>query len=236
MLGRYATNQPTNLSQSLCLFRFRSCPQLSSADPQDQDCESPDSEEHGLGPELCVTGVHLSHGSPRSRPRGPTDDTGRTTPGSRSPSPPCSPSCGLPHVSPAAAAGSVPRRHGTLPAAASRPHARLERSFLGRTASTDSPHTDLTCRPVCDDDVCVDDQASDRPGRPLSQFFDEPPDLSIDGRLTATEDGVSTPLGGERGYQPDHDTMDKCARWLQSLKMTSSSRLKSRSQIQLPPI
>jgi hypothetical protein len=120
--------------------------------------------------------------------------------------------------------------------------ARLEHALLGRTASQDSPSAEAVVlrRQLRDDghyNHLSAEQFNDRGSRALSEFYDEPPEISIEDRMTATEDGASTPIG-ERGprYHGDADSMDKCARWLQSLKMTSSDRLKSRSHIQLPPI
>ena len=112
----------------------------------------------------------------------------------------------------------------------------MDYSRLGHTISMDNQAIDPALRLLDDNHLRADDRGSDRGSRHLSEFFDEPPDISIDGRLTTTEDGTSTPVGGERRYHADQDSMDKCARWLQGLKMTSSDRLKSRSHIQLPLI
>ncbi|KAL8622385.1 hypothetical protein ACOMHN_041713 [Nucella lapillus] len=215
------------------LSRFRSCPQLSSADTHAQD--SPGSDDHGLGAELCVGSVQFTHGSPRPRQRYHRDDLSQTptppsTPGSRrshtsikdAPSSSAAGKGGGGGVDSAAVAAALPRALG---------RARREHAFLGRTCSTDTPAFQF----YDDNHLRSDDQQSG--SRPLSEFNEEPPEVSIDGRLTSTEDGALTPLGRERVYHhTDQDSMDKCARWLQSLKMTSGDRLKSRSHIQLPPI
>ncbi|XP_076439742.1 uncharacterized protein LOC143279557 [Babylonia areolata] len=223
------------------LSRFRSCPQLSSADTHTQD--SPESEEYGLGAELCVGSVHFTQGSPRIAPRrqkdgGDAPDRAQSPSSSDSdqnhdgikPTGESSRARGKRSMDTAAAA--------VLPRAVGR--SRLDHIGLGRTTSIDSPFNEAAVRFFEDSHHPRSEElGSERGSRPLSQFFEEPPELSLDGRLTVTEDGTSVLLGGgERtgSYHPDQDSIDKCARWLQSLKMTSGDRLKSRSHVQLPPI
>lgn len=227
--GAVCARRPSTAS----LSRFRSCPQLSSADAS-MGQDSPASDDHFAGAELCVGGHLPQSGSPRARHRPFYVDSGA---GGRSqtPTPPSTPGSRRSHQSLKESTGPGSGGGG---AAAARMAARGrmdQNTLLSRTASTDSQHHDNPWRPLEENHLRLDDQASDRGSRHMSEFFDEPPDISIDDRLTATEDGASAAAGGEGRYQAD-DSMDKCARWLQSLKMTSSDRLKSRSHIQLPPI
>ncbi|KAL8573276.1 hypothetical protein ACOMHN_006687 [Nucella lapillus] len=213
------------------LSRFRSCPQLSSADTHTQD--SPGSDDHGLGAELCVSNVHFTQGSPRTPPRCQKDDEASRpqSPGSSDSRHSHTPLDEPVHKKRAADFGSA-----ALPKAVGR--TRMDHVGLGRTTSIDNPFAESAAVRFFDDShPRSEDLGSERGSRHLSQFFEEPPELSLDGRLTVTEDGASVSVGrAEGGYQPDQDSMDKCARWLQSLKMTSGDRLKSRSHIQLHPI
>lgn len=211
------------------LSRFRSCPQLSSADSHGQD--SPGSDEHPFGAELCVGSHHPGHGSPRARQRVRQDESSAAGGRSQTPTPPSTPGSRRSHVSMEKSLGT----RGELPSGSKLVgRARLEHALLGRTASTD--HDPGLRFSVDDNFLRADVDRSSERGSRLSEFFEEPPDISIDDRMTATEDGASTPAGGaDRRFHAD-ESMDKCARWLQSLKMTSSDRLKSRSHIQLPPI
>ena len=187
-----------------------------------------------------MSNVFFTHGSPRARQRLYRDDAAHAGGRSQTPTPPSTPGSRRSHVSlKDALGGGGARGAGETAAATSRAvgRARMDHARLGHTISMDGQAIDPALRHLDDNYLRADDQGSDRGSRPLSEFFDDPPDISIDGRLTTTEDGASTPVGGgERRYHTDQDSMDKCARWLQSLKMTSSDRLKSRSHIQLPPI
>ncbi|KAK7508556.1 hypothetical protein BaRGS_00000122 [Batillaria attramentaria] len=215
------------------LSRFRSCPQLSSADTHAQD--SPGSDDHPFGAELCVTGHHPGQGSPRAHQKFQRDEGGAAGGRSQTPTPPSTPGSRRSHVSLEKSLGPGGKgENASGPASKLVGRARMEHALFGRTASTDH---DSGFRFASDDNYLRADieQSSERGSR-LSEFFEEPPDISIDDRLTATEDGASTPAGAaDRRFHAD-ESMDKCARWLQSLKMTSSDRLKSRSHIQLPPI
>ncbi|KAK7109996.1 uncharacterized protein [Littorina saxatilis] len=212
------------------LSRFRSCPQLSSADTHGQD--SPGSDDMGMGSELCVNNAHFTQGSPRSRERQRhRDDTER----SQTPTPPSTPGSRRSHMTmKEALAKGAGGESGAYATSKALSRARLEHALLGRAASTDA---DPALRLMDENFLRSEgDTGSERGSRHLSEFFEEPPDISIDERMTATEDGASTPGGAQRRYQGDQDSMDKCARWLQGVKMTSRDRLKSRSHIQLPPI
>ncbi|XP_076460389.1 uncharacterized protein LOC143293424 [Babylonia areolata] len=243
--GEGGARRPSTAS----LSRFRSCPQLSSADTHGQ--ESPSSDDHGLGPELCVGGAHFTHGSPRPRLRLHNKDDPVGGARSQTPTPPSTPGSRRSHTSikdAASGGGGGGAAKGTDSSTAVAVNkavgrTRREHALLGRTCSTDNAAFLPSSSQHEDGHWRSDDHSG---SRLMSEFMDEPPEVSIDGRLTATEDGASTPLGGggggERGgfhhphHHTDQDSMDKCARWLQSLKMTSGDRLKSRSQIQLPPI
>lgn len=237
------------------LSRFRSCPQLSSADGHLPD--SPESDDLGLGPELLVTHVHFTHGSPRHRQPRQLHQEEQGEGCSQTPTPPSSPTgsrrshvslkealCGGGGGGGGGGAGAYDGAVTTTPPRAVG-HAKLGHSRLGRTVSQDSPSNQVPLR--SQDDfllhhnhlrAAAGDQFSDRGSRTVSEIFDEPPDIGIEDRMTSTgDDGASTPLGErEPRFHGDPDSMDKCARWLQSLKMTAGDRLKSRSHIQLPPI
>lgn len=220
------------------LSRFRSCPQLCSADAHGQD--SLENDEQDMGVDIGMGMQHSSTASPRARQRVVRDDNmavGR----SETPTPPSTPGSRRSHLSLKESLASGARGPGggttSSPGGAMRPsgRARADLALLGRVHSTDSPPFEGSFRQLDDNHLRPDEQESERWSRHASEFIEEPPEISIDDRMTATEDGTANLTDGECRYHAD-DSMDKCARWLQSLKMSSSDRLKSRSHIQLPPI
>ncbi|ESO98466.1 hypothetical protein LOTGIDRAFT_174277 [Lottia gigantea] len=202
------------------LSRYRSCPQLASAlvkaespgSDTMQTIEEPN-DDNGIN---ATCNFHFADESDRS-----TTPTPPSTPGSRrsnrsfhdrSPSgwDPSSPS-------------STPKLNRRT---------RKDNKF-DRLPSTDSTSREVNLRlPLREDNNLKMDKSYNRDSKTFSDLYDSPPEVSIDYRFSETSDDDSVRYHGHNHVTDDGH--DKCERWLQTLKLSSADKIKSRSQMQLP--
>ncbi|XP_059146081.1 uncharacterized protein LOC131933317 [Physella acuta] len=237
------------------LSRFRSCPQLASVMNASQD--SPGSD---MAPMTDHDG-NIIHTAPTVRNSLYVDlprlESGSLRSAAGTPTPPSTP--GSKRRDPMTSSYNS-RSNGASPSSTP----KLSRRFETRTSSDDSQGMTFECGaaalPLKEENLL---RLEELCGRESLRFphFDDTPDHAGDD-VSDTDDGSSMHVSGRLAHrhphphhrqhhqhqmnhqhQPNHypqppgdDSVDKCSRWLQSLKLNKSDKIKSRSHIQLPPI
>ncbi|XP_050396960.1 uncharacterized protein LOC126815389 isoform X2 [Patella vulgata] len=222
MYGPEAGNSSRRPSTS-SLSRYRSCPQLASA------LSKPDSPGSDL---LTIDEPSTDDISPNISRTFQSPDSDRSC----TPTPPSSPGSRRSDTSKSIPGNTTPSWDPSSPSSTPKLHRRARKEHkYDRIASTESAPREINLRlPLREDTSSRFDRRRERDSKTFSDLYDSPPDVSIDYRVSETSDDDSIKYHGQN-HLPD-DGRDKCERWLQTLKLSNADRIKSRSQMQLPPM